>query len=265
MRIVVTNLLFRYGDAVVLNDISFAVEPGEHLALVGHNGSGKTSLAKHLNGLLQPASGRVMIGDVNTARERTSRLAGKVALSFQNPDDQICKRKVSDEIAFGPKNLGYRQEWRTTGVCRALRLFDLELLQDLNPYDLGYSERKRVALASTLAMDTPILVFDEPTAGLDPKEVGLFKNALALLRQESKTVIVISHDMELVAEFFPRMLCLENGALRFDGPPREGFLNQQLLSGCGLLPPQIVRVGMCLGHTEPALTAARFLDNLVPI
>ncbi|MEE4240898.1 MAG: ABC transporter ATP-binding protein, partial [Desulfopila sp.] len=226
MRIRLESISFRYDDTFpVLNNISLEIEQGEQVALLGHNGSGKTTLVKHFNGLLHPTEGSVTLGEWQTQSRSVAQLAGRVALSFQNPDNQLSRRTVRDEVAFGPKNLKYGTERRTILVQKALQLFDLERVQDRNPYDLGYSARKCVALASVIAMDSAAVVFDEPTAGLDPRELVFFREALAWLRQTGKTVLVISHDMDFVACHFSRLILLEKGEKKYDGPVRSAFSN----------------------------------------
>ncbi|MGL1930869.1 MAG: energy-coupling factor ABC transporter ATP-binding protein [Desulfotalea sp.] len=260
MDIRIENLVFGYSDETkALNDVSLTIEQGEHVALIGHNGSGKTSLVKHLNGLLRPSMGKVWIGDSLTERKSVAELTHQVALLFQNPDDQISKRRVWDEVAFGPKNLKFTKDRIQELVDMSLALFDLSKHKDCNPYDLGYSERKRLALASIIAMDTPIVVLDEPTAGLDSYEIGLLKNALDKLHQETKTVIIISHDMDFVAERIPRAICLKNGKKVFDGAVRKIFNDKELLTSCRLLQPQIVRLSTHFELDELALTPVEFL------
>lgn len=257
------NVVFRYSDGVnVLRDISLTLDQGERVAFIGHNGSGKTSLAKHLNGLLRPSEGRVWIGDQQTEKMSVAALARIVALSFQNPDDQISKRRVWDEVAFGPKNLNYSGDRTRTLVEMALSLFDLITLRDVNPYDLGYSERKRVTLASIIAMDTPVVVFDEPTAGMDAREISLLKGVLEKLQQEQKTVVVVSHDMDFVAEQIGRVICLNNGAKSFDGLSRSAFRDKDLLALCGLRQPQIARLSTFFEFDELALTPGDFVRKL---
>ena len=262
MDIRLENVIFRYSDEVkALNNISLLIRQGQHVALIGHNGSGKTSLAKHLNGLLRPSEGTVWIGSHQPKDMSVAALAGIVALSFQNPDDQISKRRVWDEVAFGPRNLKYSKNRTHNLVEMSLLLFDLIPFKNHNPYDLGYSERKRVALASIIAMDTPIVIFDEPTAGLDAKEISLFKTVLDKLQQENKTVIIICHDMDFVAEQISRVLCLKNGEIMFDGPSRTAFHDRDLLASCRLRQPQIARLSSHFGFVEPALTPAEFVDE----
>ncbi len=263
MQIKVDNLSFQYAGAIsALENVSFDISAGECVALAGHNGSGKSTLVKHLNGLLQPFAGKVFIEGNDTSTESVARLAGHVALLFQNPDDQICKQSVWEEVAFGPKNLGYSAPRIDSLVNMSLYLFDVLDVRAKNPYDLGYSERKRVAMASIVAMDTPVIVFDEPTAGLDSYEISLLINALRTLKNDNKTVIIISHDVDFVAENCTRAICLAGGRQVFDGGVRELFSNQTLLASCGLLPPQVVQLSNHFDMHHPALSPEEFVNEL---
>ena len=260
MHIRIENVVFRYSDEVkALNDISLTIHQGERVAFIGHNGSGKTSLVKHLNGLLRPSEGKVWIGGHQTENMSVAALARMVALSFQNPDDQMSKRRVWDEVAFGPKNLKYSKSRIHNLVEMSLALFGLLPQKNYNPYDLGYSERKKVALASSIAMDTPIVVFDEPTAGMDADEISLLKGVLDKLQQETKTVIIISHDMDFVAEQITRVICLKNGEKKFDGSSRTAFHDKDLLASCRLRQPQIARLSSHFKLNELALTPEEFV------
>ena len=264
VQIRIENLSFRYSKSNRDNllKVSCTIEAGERVALIGHNGSGKTTLAKHLNCLLQPQHGRVLIGNRLITGDSVAQCARKVALLFQNPDDQICMRRVYDEVAFGPKNLGHMSSRLDILVKKALTLFDLSHLTESNPYDLGYSERKRLAMASIIAMDTSILVLDEPTAGLDDREISLFIGAMQKLQAEGKSVLMITHDMDFVAEHIPRVICLNKGAMAYDGLVQNLFNNQDLLSSCGLRPPQIFQLSRHFHHTPCALTPEQFISSL---
>ena len=263
VQIKIENVSFRYSKSNKDNllKVSSTIEAGERVALIGHNGSGKTTLAKHLNGLLQPQHGRILIGNCPITGDSVAQCARKVALLFQNPDDQICMRRVYDEVAFGPKNLGHPFNRSDILVKKALDLFDLSPLTESNPYDLGYSERKRLAMASIIAMDTPILVFDEPTAGLDEREISLYIGAIQNLQAEGKSVLMITHDMDFVAEHIPRAICLNNGAIVYDGFVETLFNNRELLSSCGLRPPQIFQLSRHFHQTPRALTPEQFVSS----
>lgn len=263
MHIRVNDLCFSYGKSVkALEKISFEIAEGERLALTGHNGSGKSTLVKHLNGLLKPSDGEVWVDGKNTTAMRTAELAHYVGLLFQNPDDQICKRTVRDEVEFGPKNLRYPEEKRIALVEDALELFDLRRFEQSNPHDFGYSGRKRIAMASIVAMDTPILVFDEPTSGLDCYEISLFISALDTLLSQGKTIVTISHDMDFVAENFSRVISLDNGRKVFDGSVRTLFQENLLMERCGLHPPQVMRLCEALNMRTVVLNPAELIEKL---
>ncbi len=164
MDIEIRNLYFAYPTGVeAVRDISLSIASGEQAAIVGQNGAGKTTLVKHLNGLLQPTRGQVLIGDWDTTKHSVAQLASRVGYVFQNPDEQLFSRNVSAEVAFGPRNLGFRGERLQALVRDALALTDLVDKTEANPYDLSVTWRKMVAIASILSMDTNIVIFDEPT------------------------------------------------------------------------------------------------------
>ena len=255
MLIRIDDVSFAYCDsAAALQNISCEVSAGECVALTGHNGSGKSTLVKHLNGLLKPSAGKVWIDDKDTITTTTAQLARQVALLFQNPDDQICKRTVWDEVVFGPKNLGYPAKSIESLAEEALTLFELTPFKKKNPHDFGYSERKRIAMASIVAMDTPVVVFDEPTAGLDPYEISLLIATLKKLQSDNKTVVVISHDMDFVAENISRVVSLAHGKKVFDDSVRDLFKKPALMTECGLRQPQVMQLSNACNLQCAALT-----------
>ena len=263
MLIRVDDVSFSYAHSVAaLQNISFEISAGERVALTGHNGSGKSTLVKHLNGLFKPSEGKVWIDGKDTTVTKTAQLAGQVALLFQNPDDQICKRTVWDEVIFGPKNLGYPTKRIESLAEEALTLFDLTSIKKKNPHDFGYSERKRIAMASIVAMDTSVLVFDEPTAGLDPYEILLLIATLKKLQSENKTVIVISHDMDFVAENIARVISLANGRKVFDGSVKDLFIKPVLMTNCGLCQPQVVQLSNACGLQCAALSPDEYVAEV---
>ncbi|TIH18159.1 ABC transporter ATP-binding protein [Marinifilum sp. JC120] len=264
MGIEVDNLFFGYeAGEEVLKGISFEFAEGEVVALLGHNGSGKSTLVKHFNGLLCPLRGSVKVNGVLSTDKKISELAGMVSMLFQNPDDQICKSSVWDEVAFGPENLGYEHGRIRELVKYYLSAFGLFELKKRNPYDLGLSERKRLAIASTLAMDTEIVVLDEPTAGLDPREIHMLESELEKLRSVGRTVVLISHDMDFVAENCSRAVCLQNGIKQFDGLIGDLFDNSALLEQCGLLAPQIVQLGSHYGLQLDEISPQGFINKIL--
>ena len=203
MRIEVEDLYFSYPSGVeALRGVRLEIESGQKVAIIGQNGSGKTTLVKHLNGLLRPTRGAVRIGDWVTTGRSVAQLAARVGYVFQNPDDQLFKGAVHDEIRFGPANLGWPAKQIESQVQAAANLLGLAGRLEINPYDLSPTWRKRVAMAAVLAMNTPIVVLDEPTTGQDYHSVQELAEILSTLHGQGKTIIAISHDIDFVAEHF---------------------------------------------------------------
>ncbi len=254
---------FVYPDGTrALSGVDLVVEPGESVAIVGQNGSGKSTLVRHLNGLLRPTEGRVLHDDVDVAGQRTAALAARVGIVFQNPDRQIFAGKVRDEVRFGPRILGRSDEDASAAATTALVAVGLEDVADSNPYDLGYSRRKLLALASVLAMGTPILVLDEPTTGQDARGIARVQSVVESTVAAGRTVIAISHDMRFVAESFGRVVVMGQGRVLLDGTPAEVFAEAAwpTLESTFLEPPHAARVGARLGlgstPTEASLVDA---------
>ncbi|MFM8322622.1 MAG: energy-coupling factor ABC transporter ATP-binding protein [Chloroflexota bacterium] len=255
MEIRVDDIHYTYpGGVKALDGVSLTIQPGEALALVGENGSGKTTLARHLNGLLRPQSGSVWIGDWRTDQRRPAQLASRVGYVFQNPDEQLFRRRVWDEVAFGPQNLGFPPGRVRQAAAQALETLGLDPFAQLNPRDLGYSVRKQVALASVPAMQTPVLVLDEPTAGLDAGEQRRIGALIRALQAGGRTVLTISHDMDFIAETFERVVLIWQGQIRLDAPTRRFFEHGTLLDQSGLIQPQLVRLDQRLRRANPPLT-----------
>lgn len=263
MDVELQGVSFAYppGDRV-LDGLDLAIPGGQSVALVGANGSGKTTLARHLNGLLRPARGRVLLDGADIAGRRVADLAASVAVGFQDPDRQVFSRSVRAEVEFGPRQLGFSAERREQAVAEALAVTGLDGDADLHPQDLGESRRMLLAIASLLAMQTAVLVLDEPTIGLDRAGEARVARVVASLRAATRTVIAISHDMRFAAETFERIVVLERGRVVLDGSPAEVFAEGSwpLLRQAGLEPPEAARVGARLGlgstPTESALLAA---------
>jgi len=245
-----------------LDGIDLRVETGERLAIVGQNGSGKSTLVRHLNGLLRPTVGSVAINGRPIGRRHVAELAREVGLAFQNPDRQIFAGTVRAEVAFGPRNLGRRGDELDAVVKRALAIVGLTGDEGTNPYDLGFSRRKLLALASILAMETPIVILDEPTTGQDARGMNRVQSIVAELSAAGRTVIAVSHDMRFVAESFERVVVMREGRIVLDGTPSEAFAEAAwpTLASTYLEPPLAALVGARLGlgatPTEAALVAA---------
>jgi energy-coupling factor transport system ATP-binding protein len=241
---------FIYPDGTrALQGIDLRVAAGEVVAVVGQNGSGKSTMARLLNGLLRPTEGRVLHDGRDVAGERVAALAARVGIVFQNPDRQIFAGKVRDEVRFGPRILGRPDAEIDAAATRALAAVGLEDAADENPYDLGYSRRKLLALASVLAMETPAILLDEPTTGQDARGIARVKRVVEEQAAAGRTVLAISHDMRFVAESFGRVIVLRRGELVLDGTPAEVFAEAAwpTLESTFLEPPYAARVGAALG------------------
>lgn len=201
-----------------LDDVTFDIERGSFIGLIGRNGSGKTTLAKHLNGLIRPTQGTVTVDGLDASKHSVGEMAAHVGFVFQNPDHQIFCSTTKEEIAFGPTALGLDGATVFKRVDEMLTLFDLHRYEDVSPATLGYGERRAVALSSVLAMRTPILVLDEPTAGLDHRLAARFLGTIEKLNQRGVTIVMISHDMRAVYRYCTHVLELEDGKVVQYGP-----------------------------------------------
>ncbi len=263
MKIRISDLHFTYPTGVdALQGISLAIEPGEQVAIIGQNGTGKTTLVKHLNGLLQPTRGQVLIGDWDTREHSVAKLARRVGYVFQNPDEQLFSKNVGTEVAFGPRNLGYDAARVETLVRDALSLTELSDKVETNPYDLSATWRKMVALASVISMDTDIVIFDEPTTGQDAVNIARIANVIKTLRERGRTVITITHDIDFCAENFERVIALSQGRILLDGQANEVLGQEQILATTYVDPPQLTRLGKRLGFKKTVRNQEEFLQAL---
>jgi energy-coupling factor transport system ATP-binding protein len=260
---------YGYGRDLAISDVSFAITRGEFAALLGENGAGKSTLCRLCNGLLKPRSGRVLLAGFDTRLVKTSFLARRVGYLFQNPDRQLCKNTVEEEILFG---LDYVLSGSAQGLSPAekegekkrrleemLDLFHLDGCRD--PFGLSRGERQQVALAGVLARKPEFLVLDEPTTGLDYRECTAIMGIISDLNSRGATILMITHDMEVAADYAKRALVLNKGRLAGDGPVREIMGNQSLLEGASLLPAQIPSLARLLGPPFPgAFTVEEMLS-----
>jgi energy-coupling factor transport system ATP-binding protein len=260
--------VYRDGGVRALDGVDLRITAGERVAIIGQNGSGKTTLVRHLNGLLRPTGGRVTIDGTDAAGLTVAQLASRVGLVFQDPDRQIFAGSVRAEVEFGPRNLGRRGARLDEAVRRSLTATGLEGEEDTNPYDLGQSRRKLLALASVLAMETGVLILDEPTTGQDARGVERVRGVVEAVAAEGRTVVAISHDMRFVAETFGRIVVMREGRVTLDGPPEVAFAADawETLRATYLEPPLAARVGhrMRLGATptdEGLIEALRALSR----
>ncbi|HSI99161.1 MAG TPA: ABC transporter ATP-binding protein [Patescibacteria group bacterium] len=254
--------VYREGGVRALDGIDLRIGAGERVAIVGQNGSGKTTLVRQLNGLLRPTEGRVTIDGVDASTLTVAQLASRVGLVFQDPDRQIFASSVRAEVEFGPRNLGRRGAALRDAVAQAVAAAGLEGEGQTNPYDLGQSRRKLLALASVLAMRTPVLVLDEPTTGQDARGVARVSDIVRAVSAEGRTVIAISHDMRFVAETFERVIVMRAGRVILDGSPADAFAADawDALRSTYLEPPLAARIGARLKvgstPTDASLIAA---------
>jgi len=261
----VDDLWHRYDDGPwALGGVNLSIEAGDFLAIVGQNGSGKTTLVKHFNGLLRPTRGRILVLGQDTADQSVGQLARKVGYLFQNPDHQIFAPTVWEEVAFGPRNLGFSEADVADRTTKALALFGLADQADTPPAVLGYGLRRKVTLAAVWAMHPQILVLDEPTAGLDWRSTRILMEEITNLNRQGHTIILITHDMKLVAEFARQVLVLDEGRTLAYGPTRQVFQQEAILRQAFLAPPPITALAQRMrqyGLRGDSLTVDEFYQE----
>jgi len=252
-----------------LLDVSLAFPAGQLVALVGQNGSGKSTLARHLNGLLKPDAGRVVVEGVDTRAEPVGRLAARVGYVFQNPDHQLFLPTVRREVEWGPLQLGVDGERLAERVAATLARFRLDAVADRHPASLGRGVRRLTALAAVMAMNPRVLVLDEPTGGLDHRLTAELMTMLQALVDEGRTVVLITHEMPLVAEHADRVVVLRQGRVIGDGAPSVLFDQPELLASTSLDPPEATRLALALrplgmpgGVATPEAFVAAYADIL---
>ena len=245
--VVLDDLHHRYPSGVeALRGVSFSLDEG-CVCLIGQNGAGKSTLVKHLNGLLDPTEGAAYVRGMDTREHTTGELAHEVGLSFQNPDDQLFHSTVAEEVRYGPRNLDFDDDEVAVTTERALDLLGLTDRRDESPYDLSEPWRKRVAVASIVAMDTPVVVLDEPTSGQDAPGYDQLGEAVEALVERGKLVVVITHDMDFVREHADRTVLLAEGRVIEDGDTRGVLSDAETLARSNVHPPTITRLGLDLG------------------
>jgi energy-coupling factor transport system ATP-binding protein len=263
MNIEIRDLYFTYPAGVeALRGISLNIDSGEQVAIVGQNGAGKTTLVKHLNGLLLPTRGQILVDDWDTTKHSVAKLAKRVGYVFQNPDEQLFSKNVGMEVAFGPRNLGFNGEQVQGLVKDALAMTELSDKTATNPYDLSPTWRKMVALASVIAMDTPIVILDEPTTGQDAMNITRIAHVIKALRERGKTVITITHDIDFCAENFERVIAMAQGKVLLDGKTNAVLAQDEILATTYVDPPQLTRLGKRLGFKNAVRNQEEFLAEL---
>ncbi len=248
MSIKIENLNYIYGKGTAyeikaLRDINLTIENGEFIGLIGHTGSGKSTLIQHLNGLLRADSGAIYMDGENIYQEGYSmkKLRGKVGLVFQYPEHQLFEVDVFSDVCFGPKNQGFTAKEAAEKAKLALESVGLsEEYYKQSPFELSGGQKRRVAIAGVLAMEPDVLILDEPMAGLDPKGRDEILDEIARLHRERQlTIILVSHSMEDVAKYADRLIVMNKGSVQFLGTPREVFAHYKELEKMGLSAPQI--------------------------
>lgn len=249
------NLTYKYSvgtpfEKVAIEDISISVEKGDFIGIIGHTGSGKSTLVQHLNGLLKPTSGTILLDgtDIHSDKNFTRQARFKVGLCFQYPEYQLFENTVYEDIAFGPKNMKLSKEEIKERVLRAAEFVGVrnDMLQK-SPFDLSGGEKRRVAIAGVMAMQPEILILDEPSAGLDPKGRKVISEMIEQYRKNTgSTVIVVSHSMEDVAESADKVLVMNKGKVEYFASVDEVFSNAEHLVEIGLNVPEITKVFLAL-------------------
>ena len=259
----IKNLDFSYlADVPVLKNLNMKLDKCP-TAIIGQNGAGKTTLVKLLKGLLKPVSGSIYFHGEDISGKTVAMLAGNVGYVFQNPDDQIFKYNVMDEILFGPLNIGMDAERAKKEAERALKLTGLTGKEKENPYDLELYERKMTAIASVLAMDTDVLILDEPTIAQDWKGRQIIGDIIRSLSERGKLVIAILHDMDFVAENFERVIIMAHGQVLADGTAKEVFAQEEALKKARLQKPYVMQLCEALGYEKSYLTVEELLKDQV--
>ena len=256
-------------EHTALNDISFAVEPGEFIGVIGHTGSGKSTLMQHLNGLLKPTSGSILLGgkDIWSDKAFTRQSRFRVGLVFQYPEYQLFEETVYKDIAFGPKNMGLKADEIDRRVREAAGFVGLtEQHLKASPFDLSGGQKRRVAIAGVIAMEPEVLILDEPTAGLDPDgREEILSNIQAYRKAKNATIMMVSHSMNDVARMADRLLVLRDSHLAMQGSPREVFSHAQELMEMGLDIPEVTRIFLKLRQLGLDVPPVYTLDQAVEV
>jgi energy-coupling factor transporter ATP-binding protein EcfA2 len=245
---------YKYSESIhALRGITLALDGG-CVCIIGQNGAGKSTLAKHLNGLLEPTDGRVLVRGTDTRESPVAELAHDVGLSFQNPDNQLFHDSVEEELRYGPRNLGFSESETDEVIESVLQQMGLENLRSKNPYDIGVARRKQVAVASVLAMNTPVVVLDEPTGGQDAPGTELLVEVVRELVADGTLVIVITHDMAFVRDTADRVIALGEGEVLLDDDPESAFEERETLAQTDVTPPRITQIGQRLDLPRTVLS-----------
>ena len=247
--ILIENLEYSYGlrQPNVLKGINLSIERGEMVALIGQNGAGKTTLLRQLNGLSKPCKGKVTVAGMDTKTVKVSEMAKHIGYLFQNPDHQIFCQTVKEEIEFGMRNIGLPENEIKERAYKTASLLGIQNKMKIHPFTLSRGERQRTALAGVLAVEPDVLVLDEPTTGQDYRECVKIMDIMTSLNKKGTTILMVSHDMEVVAEYAKRAVLLYDGNIIGDGKTIEVLRKKEELNRTGLKPPQMIELSLELG------------------
>lgn len=240
--IVINNIDYSYPSGTfALNDINLTLDQGEFVGIMGPNGAGKTTLIRTLNGLIRPQKGTIYINGEKIKDKTVAQLSQKTGIIFQNPEHQLFSNTVEEEIEFSLKNIYSDKSEIQKKIDDILRKFGFEKYRNRSPLNLSGGEKKKLALASVVCRDPDILIFDEPTLGQDKKEIEFFIEFIQKQREEGKTIIIVTHNIEFAYEFIPRILLIANGRLIADGPTQKILTINKLIEEASLILPQITQ------------------------
>ncbi|AXN37709.1 energy-coupling factor ABC transporter ATP-binding protein [Peribacillus butanolivorans] len=257
------DVTFAYPNGYIANEnLHLTIESGERVAIVGQNGAGKTTAVKLMNGLNKPTKGDVLVNGINTKENTTARISAQVGYVFQNPDDQIFNSNVKKEIEYMLHYLKLDKKEIDRRVNRAVELTGIRDYLEMNPYDVPYSTRKFISVAAILAIETPYIILDEPTAGQDLNGIKTLTTLMDVLRDEGKSVITITHDMEFVADNFSRVVAMANKRIIADGTAREIFWNQEVVKQAKIKKTQIAELANELGVGSDVLYRNELVELL---
>ncbi|MEI3612771.1 energy-coupling factor ABC transporter ATP-binding protein [Pseudogracilibacillus sp. SO30301A] len=262
MSIEVKNVTFSYPNGHVANeDLNFTIQMGERVAIVGQNGAGKTTAVKLLNGLHKPTNGDVLVENINTKEKTVAQISRYVGYVFQNPDDQIFNNTVAKELEYSFKGVDLSPEEVKKRIDKAVDLTGIGKYMEMKPFDIPYSIRKFVTIAVFIAMDTPYLILDEPSAGQDFNGINQLSKIMDVLQDEGKSVITITHDMEFVANNFNRVIAMANKRIIADDTPREIFWNEEIVQKSNISKTEIGELAKSLGIKDRNLLFRHELVN----
>lgn len=259
----VKNISYKYPNGyLAVDDVSFTIEAGENIAIVGQNGAGKTTTVKMLNGLTKPCKGDVLINEESTKKYTTAQMAKKVGYVFQNPDDQIFNSTVYKEIEYGLKKMKLDMEECNRRIKDAADLTGMDQYLEMNPYDLPLSIRKFVTIASVIASDCDVMIFDEPTAGQDLDGLERLSKLNKILTGRGKALVTITHDMEFVADNYERTIVMCQKKVIADGKTKDIFFRKDIMEKAMLKQPALVRIATSIGVKENTLDVNRLADYI---